>query len=132
MAVADVGGSNLYLTFTTVVLDTNFRSFGIDETAGTVLAAAGADADDTYLVLRKGGGGPISFVMQAADTTTWGAVVPGTEGALVWGEEGTASGKPKHTVNAIVTSRARSIPYDDLVISTVTFLYSGAISDSTY
>ena len=130
--MAAITGKNLYCKFGSTVLNTDYRSFGSAEDIGLVDASAGADTARTYLTTLTDGNAPLTILIQSADTTTWGAVVVGTEGTLEWGEEGTASGKMKHTVNAIVMSREKSMTYQDLVVADIRFQYSGAVSDSTY
>jgi hypothetical protein len=56
----------------------------------------------------------------------------GASGTLIWAPEGTAAGKPKHQVVAIVKNRSRSMPYDDIVEGKVEFQFSGAVTDGTY
>ena len=104
--MAGYAGGALYLAFGGVVLDTDYRSFSPTEEMGVADVSAGADANRTYVDLLKDGTATATILIQAADTTTWGAVALGTEGTLEWAEEGTASGKPRHHVNAIVTSLA--------------------------
>ena len=130
--MAGITGSALYLAFASTVLDTDYRSFSPAEEMGTVDQSAGADTNRTYLTTIKDGTASVTILIQSEDTTTWGAVVPGTEGTLEWGEEGTAAGKPQHTVNAIVTSREKTIEFEDVVGADVEFQYSGAVTDSTY
>lgn len=130
--MAGITGKNLYLSFNGTVLDTDYRSFGPSEEIGIVDQSAGADGNRTYLTELKDGTSSATIVIQAGDTTTWGAVVVGTEGTLEWGEEGTAVGKPKHTVNAIVTGRDKSIEYADLLVADISFQFSGAVTDEAY
>jgi predicted dehydrogenase len=130
--MAGLTGKNLYVLFDSTVLDTDYRSFGPSEEIGLVDQSAGSDDDRTYLTELKDGTTKITIVIQADDTTTWGALVPGTEGTLEWGEEGTASSKPKHTVNVIVSSREKTIEYADLLVADISFQFSGAVADSAY
>ena len=130
--MAGITGKNLYIAFGGTVLDTDYRSFGSSEEMGLVDQSAGSDAARTYLTTLTDGTSSLTILIQADDTTTWGAVAVGTEGTLEWGEEGTASGKPKHTVNAIVATREKSMEYADVVVADVSFQYSGAVTDSTY
>jgi len=130
--MAGITGKALYLAFGGVVLDTDYRSFGPSEEVGVVDQSAGADTARTYLTTLTDGTGSSAIVLQAADTTTWGAVALKTEGTLEWGEEGTAAGKPRHHVNAIVTGRSKDISYADVIIATIAWQYSGAVTDTTY
>jgi hypothetical protein len=127
-------GKDLYLSFDGTVLDTDFRSFNPSEEIGLVDQSAGADTGSTWLTTLITGTAAAAFVLQAADTATWGVLTPGSEGTLEWGEEGTASGKPRHYINAIVVSREKTIDYGDVVICNSTFRYSAqtGVTDTTY
>lgn len=125
-------GKNLYLAFGGKVLSTDYRSFAPSEEIGIVDQSAGADAARTYLTTLEDGTATATIVVQASDTATWGAVAPGSEGTLEWGDEGTAGGKPRHYVNAIVTGRNQSIAFDDLVVGDLSFQFSGEPADTTY
>jgi len=130
--MAGITGSGLYLKFGDTVLDTDYRAFSPSEEIGVVDQSAGSDTSRTYLTTLKDGKASVTIVIQAGDTTTWGAVDIGTEATLEWGEEGTDAGDPKHTVNAIVTSREKSMEYADLIVADVAFQYSGDVADDTY
>lgn len=125
-------GAALYVLFGSTVLDTDYRDFGTSEEVGLVEDTAGADANRHYLSTVKDGSSTITILIQTADTTTWGAVAPATEGTLEWGLEGTASGKPKHQVLAIVQDRGRTMNFEDVTTADITFQYQGAVTDTTY
>ncbi len=125
-------GKNLYLKFGSTVLNTDFRAFSESEEMGIIDESAGADVGRSYLTTLYDGTGTGQIVIQSADTTTWGALARGTEGTLEWGEEGTAAGKARHYVNAIVTSRAKTMDYADLVVGNIAWQFNGAITDTTY
>lgn len=130
--MAGFTGKDLYLSFAGTDLNTDYRDFGPSEGIDTVDESAGSDTARTYLTTLEDGTAALTIVIQSGDTATWGAVDIGNEGTLEWGEEGTASGKPKHTVNAIVTNREKSISYADLVVADIEFQFSGAVVDDTY
>ena len=125
-------GSAYYIVWESKILSVDYRTADTDEEMGTVDQSAGADTDRTFLTTLKGGGKTYTGKHAAADTTLWGAVLPGTEGTLEWGEEGTAAGKPRHKVNAIVTNRHKGAAYDGLVVISASWIYSGALIDDTY
>lgn len=130
--MAEYTGGNLYLRFGSTVLSGDFRSFSPEETIETVDASAGNDTFRTKLTTLKDGSASVSLVDQTGGTALWGALVPGMQGTLEWGPEGTAAGKPKHTAMAIVTSRSRDIPYDDIVVLNVEFALNSEVTDDTY
>ena len=132
--MSDTGalGKELYLLFKGTVLDTNYRTFSAAEGIDIVDQSAGSDTNKTYLTALKDGSAPLTFKFKAGDTAQWGLVALGAEGTLEWAAEGTAAGKPRSYVNAIVTSRTKSMSYNDLIVVDVAFQYSGAVTDGTY
>jgi hypothetical protein len=132
--VAEFTGKNLSVLFASNALTGNHRTFTVTEEMGLVDASAGPDAARSYVATLKDGKATLEVLGDdaAAGPTWWGNVLPGAVGSLVWGEEGTGSGQPRHTVNAVVSSRKKDAPYDDLVVYTVEFQYSGAVADDSY
>jgi hypothetical protein len=130
--MAEYTGKNTYVKFGSTVLSTRYRSFEQNEEVGLVDHSAGADVPRTYLTTLEDGTATLETLAEAAGTALWNAVDKGTEGTLEFGPEGTASGKPKHTVNAIVKSRRRSHVFEDVVKINVEFQFSGVVVDSAY
>jgi hypothetical protein len=132
--MSDTGatGQGYYVKFGSTVLSTNYRMFNTSEEMGVVDQSAGADTARTYLTTLEDGTASLTAKYKAGDTAIWGAIDKGTEATLEWGEEGTAAGKPKHTVNAIVTNRSKDAQYDDLIVVSAQFQFSGAVTDDTY
>lgn len=62
-----------------------------------------------------------------AGTAIWGAVTVQTEGTLIYGPEGTATGKPKGGFPCYVKSKSKSIPYNDAIVRTATFSGQGGV-----
>lgn len=125
-------GSTLHLSFAGVTLSGDFRNFDPSEEIGLVDASAGADTNRTYLTTLKDGKATLEMVAQTGGTALWAAVAPGSSGTLIWAEEGTATGKPKHSCLAIVMSRSRPVPYEDIDIINVEFQFNGAVTDTVY
>ena len=130
--MAEFTGKNVSVVFGGTVLGTNFRTFTANEEMSLVDASAGADAARTYVTVMADGTATLEFLAQDDSVAAFAAVKPGTTGSLVWGEEGTGVGQPRHTVNAIVSSRKKDMPYDDVVVITVDFQFSGAVTDDSY
>jgi len=132
--MSDTGalGAAAYIAFKGTELDTNFRTFSQAESIDLVDQSAGSDTSKTYLTALADGTSPLTFKYKAGDTAQWGLVALGAEGTLECGAEGTAAGKPRSYVNAIVQNRTKAISYNDLIVVDVTFQYSGDVSDSTY
>ena len=124
--MSDTGatGTNTYLKFTDTVLSTNYRSFTFSDEMGLVDQSAGSDAGRQYLTTLRDGTMGITIKHKAGDTATWAAIAPGSAGTLEWGEEGTASTKPKHTVYAIIQNRNQGGQYDGLITVDLTFQFS--------
>lgn len=130
--MAEIVGKNLYMTFGATVLSSDFRTATANEETGLVDASAGSDANRSYIATLKDGTMDVSLVAQADGTVLWDALAPGSGTTLTWGEEGTATGNPRHSVAAIVASRSKDMPYDDLVIYNVSFQFNGAVTDDIY
>jgi len=134
--MSDTGatGTNTYLKFASTVLSTNYRSFSFSDEMGLVDQSAGSDSGSTFLTTLRNGTMNASIKHKAGDTAVWAAIAPGSEGTLEWGEEGTAAGKPKHTVYAIIQNRKQGASYNDLIVVDLTFQLSddSGVSDSTY
>lgn len=127
-------GSAMYVKFGSTVLSSRYKSYNESDEAGLVDKSAGADTRRTYLSTLDDGGATMELLAESAGTALWAAIAPGTEGTLEWGPEGTAAGKPKHTVNAIVKNRKRNIVHDDVVKISVEFIYNTGtgVTDTTY
>ncbi len=93
-------------------------------------ATSGAATRKNWLAVVGDGTGEFSGIY--AGTAPYAAVAPGTSGTLVWGEEGTADGKPKHTCTATVKKRARKIPYNNVIDLSVTFQFTSDVTDGTW
>lgn len=133
--MAQYTGSALSVSFKGTVISTRFVSFEPSEEVELADQTAGADTNKTYLTTLKDGEASLEVLDVAggtAATALWNLCVLGAEGTLQWGPEGTASNKPKHWANAIVKSREKSMPYEDVVKATITFQFSGAVTDTTF
>lgn len=129
-------GSALVVSFptTATLLETDYRSLEVTENVEAKDATAGSDAARFYKPGKKDASISLSLVDRGgtAGTALWAALVPGTNGTLTWGEEGTATGKPKHTVVCFVQQRKKSEPYDDIVEITIDFQPTAAVTDTAY
>jgi len=110
----------------TLVLNTDYRSLSNSPTIGLVKSTAGSDADETYLTTQKDGKYSWKGLSQTAGTVLENALVEGTQGTLIIGREGTASGKPKETVPVISMGANYNYPYDNVVEITCDFQKNGA------
>ena len=131
---AGITGQNAYITFGGTVLSTNYRTLNTESSIGTVDQSAGADAGITRLTTLKDGVFSLEMKRPVGGTANWITFVPGQEGTLIVGPEGTATGKPKLSVNVILTRRPTPITYNDIVIDTLEFEMDDAtgVTYSTY
>ena len=127
-------GKSLYVKFGPTVLSSRFKSYNESDEAGLVDKSAGADTRRTYLATLQDGGASMELLQESLGTAIWAAVAAGTEGTLEWGPEGTASGKPKYTVDAIIKSRKRNIIHDDVVKVSLDIVYNTGtgVTSATY
>lgn len=131
--MARLTGKDLYVEFGGQDISGDFRTLEVSQEEDLEDVTAGSDAAHQYAAVRVDG--RASFTGLYDDTngeTVWDAVAPGTSGILTWGAAGTAAGKPKSSVSAIVASRSMSIPYDGAIEISVEFQYNGAVSESTW
>lgn len=126
------GQASGYIKFGATVLSSDWRTFTPQEEVGLADASAGNDTNRTYLTTLKDGKASLELVAQAAGTAVWNALAPGVTGTLEWAPEGTATGKQKHSVPAIVMSRQAEQPFDDLTVYKVDFQFNGAVTDTVY
>lgn len=130
--MARITGKNTYIKFGSTDLSVNFRSFDWEEEGKVAEATAGADTNASRLATYKDGKASMELVGITTGAAAWLAVAPHTEGTLEFAEEGTAVGKPKHSVLAIVVKRSKKNPFDDLQIWTIDLEFQGAVTDGTY
>ena len=116
-----ITGKNAYIAFGGTVLSTNFRTVSFEDNITTVDQSAGADAGMTRLTTLRDGAFSLELKRPAGGTTNWITLTPGQEGTLEVGPEGTASNKPKASVNVILTAKSTPVTYNDVVIDTLTF-----------
>jgi hypothetical protein len=131
-------GAGLYMTFKGTAINADFLELTVDREMGMVEATAGADVHETYLNTYKKG----SFKVSLADLTDGTAttayknlMIEGASGTFIYGEEGTASGKPKHTMaTANVKKLSQKMPFAGRVELEVEFQSnsSSGWSDGTW
>lgn len=132
MAIDAFTGSGAYLKFGATELQTYYRTAAFDETVDLVDKSAGADGNKTYLSALKDGTYTQDIVMPTGGTALITALAVGTSGTLLFGPEGTAAGKPKASVLAIIQSRGRPLAYNDVTTMSVTWQFNGAVTNSVW
>ncbi len=135
--MAAFSGSAMYLAWIwasgTAVLNTDFRQFDWSPSLALIDSTAGADTFREYISgIGEGGDISLSCVMQASGTALISALARGNAGTILYGPEGTASGKPKSTIPAISKGPAYSQAYDDVVEFKVSWQQSAAETNATW
>lgn len=135
--MAAFSGSAMYLAWVwtggTAVLNTDFRQFEWTPSLALIESTAGADTFREYISgIGEGGDISLSCVMQSAGTALITALARGNAGTILYGPEGTATGKPKSTIPAISKGPAYSQPYDDVVEFKVSWQQSAAETNTTW
>lgn len=129
--MASLLGTNAVITFAGVTINTYYRKAKSDESIALVDKTAGADTHMSHLPALRETKFTVDFVLDGV--TVWDALVPGTSSAaLIWGPEGSGSGKPKYTATAIVSKRTKDEPYNDLVVCSVEFELQTAWVPTSY
>lgn len=122
-------GKATVITFAAVALNTLYRNADVEESVDLVDKSAFADTHKSYIAALKDTKFTCEYLVDG--TTVWAACAPGTEGTLVYSPEGTTSGKPKYTAVAIVASRKRANPYNEMVTATLEFNLQAAWAEGT-
>ena len=128
-------GRDLYATFGTHQLQTDFLNLSTNEDGQLVDLSAGSDTYSYWKFLRESttvdlecwfsGDGPGSALRAATD--------PGDEGTLTIAPLGTASSKPKFSCNkALVRNRRIDYPFDNGCRMRLQFQMNDAWDESSY
>lgn len=114
--MARYAGTNLFVSFKGTAISADYQELTAEREMKMAEVTAGADAAATYVNLYKDG----SIKFKALDIVDGTAVssiknmmVEGASGTLIWGEEGTATGKPKHTIVCLVKKLSQKLKFDD-------------------
>lgn len=131
--MARLTGKNLSLTFGSTDLAADFQSFEVSDEMGLAELTAGDDSAASYAATyTKGKGTWKGLYDETSGTVVWAAVANGTLGTITWGPAGTATGKPKFTVPAIVGNRSQSFPFADKIEVTAEFQFTAAVTPGTF
>jgi hypothetical protein len=117
----------------TTTLQGDFRQFDWTPTLALIDSTAGSDSFREYISgIGEGGDISLSCVMQTGSTALISALARGAAGTLLYGPEGTASGKPKSTIPAISKGPAFSQAYDDVVEIKLSWQQSAAETNAAW
>lgn len=113
-----ISGKNLYVSFGGTNLSDTIRNFEDALEQESADATAGADDYRNFVATVKTISVTGEVVMK--DWSGGGSALRtllaiGAEGTLLWGVEGTSTGKPKKGFYARVKSASEAIPFDDVV-----------------
>ena len=127
-------GSSLVLswvtTSATTALSGDSRTFTVNENLDTVDATAGADTIKQWLAGPTDRTASLSYLHQGGITDI-SLLQPGQVGTLLVYPEGTTTTKPLYTYPLLISSLAKSIPYNNVVQIDVGFMSYGAGSIGT-
>lgn len=129
--MAEYSGTALALTFGGTTLNADYRTCDWNEEVNTVSTTAGNDTDETHLTLTYKGNATVKLLAQTGGTIAH-SIQRGDTGSLVLGPEGSTTGDPRKTVNAIATKLSVAHPFDNVVEETIEFLFSGAVTEDTF
>ena len=107
-------GAGLYMSFAGSPIHADFQELTIEREMGMVESTAGADTHESYLNTYKKGNIKIKVFDQTPGTAVTAYKVlmaEGVAGTFIYGEEGTATGKPKHTIYATVKKQSPTYPF---------------------
>jgi len=127
-------GSSWYGTWITsggtFVLSGNQTMFGTERTVDTVEVTAGSDTQKAYLPTVTDNKFSYAYydagTAAAAGTALAAQLKPNTSGTITFGPQGTATGKPKYQIAAVVTSQKIEYAFDAAALFEVEFLGSGS------
>lgn len=117
MPITKLSGKDLYVEYNGTNLSAAYKSLEIDEKQGTVDATAGADDYRNHINTIKEIEATLEIIMQ--DFASGGSAILallslGGTAPLIWGTQGTASGKPKKGFMARLVEAPQSLKFDDL------------------
>jgi hypothetical protein len=131
-------GRNMFIEWTpdggsAIRLDGDYRTVTLSEEIDSIDATAGADTFKKFIPGLQEVTVDLEMLDNDAHASTfYAAIEPGDVGTLVLGPHGNETGKIKFTIPAMVESREREYPYDDVVTLKVTFKGTGPVTTGTF
>jgi hypothetical protein len=126
--MAKLTGKNLFVSFGGTTLSSSQRSFDTTFEQEQADVTAGADDFRNFSNTVKMVEAETEIVVQehaSGGSALFAALTLGGQGTLLWGPEGTATGKPKFGFYATLTERSQQLAYDDAYILTCKFTMAG-------
>lgn len=119
-------GKDGYVSFKGTAVSADYRSFDVEITLDTVEKTAGGESSKSYIPTLQDGSAKLTYAYTGTAGAGYTALLKvGEQGTLLWGPEGNGAGKPKGGVEAIVTAHSKPMSYNDLILRTVTFQFTG-------
>lgn len=119
-------GAGGFVSFKGTEISADYRSFEVELTVDMVESSAGNAASKSYIAALKDGTAKMTYAYAGTAGTAYSALLGvGEQGTLLWGAEGTATGKPKGGALAIVTSHSKPMSYNELITRSVTWQFTG-------
>lgn len=123
-------GSALYAHFIhaggTVVLTGDQRSMSWDDTQSFADTTAGSDAATSQVTTTYSVTGSFDFLDNGESEAYASIMFPGASGTLVWGPQGTATGKPKYELPIDWEGMSNSAEYSSEITKSATWRNNGA------
>lgn len=126
-------GEDLQLKWNATDISGVSRNLEIEEETKEIDVTAYGSADYEYITTKKRNRRASFMVLDdTGGSATEAALDAGNSGTLIYGPQGTAAGKPKKTVQAVILRNRKTYPHDDAVQFNVELRLSGAITGGTY
>lgn len=134
--MAEFTGQNMVLqwiyTGGTATISGDYRKFDFPPARDLVESSAGSDTGRTDIATLWNYTCALTAVMQTGGTVLEDALVSGTNGTIICGPEGTASGKRKYTIPAMSLGANFNFQYDQVVELNCSFKSQGAPTYGAY
>ena len=117
----------------TTVISTDSRNFTYTPTIDLIDATAGADTGKRNLASFLDSTMACEMLDQSDNgSAVYAEYAAGKVGTMIWGNQGTATGKIKHTQPAICMGAVIGVPYKDVVTLSVSWKQTAAETLGTY
>jgi len=117
----------------TAVVTGDQTDFSVDMTLDKIDASAGADVFHNYLAGLKDFSATLEKISLGVGGTAADVLLKeGNVGTLLWAPEGTATGKPKWGIAALITKYSTTYPFNDTVKTSVEWVPASGTSDLLY
>lgn len=128
-------GEDLVMTWQGQDISGVSRALEIEEEATEIDVTAYGSADYEYITTRKKqrrGSFTVMDSRGAEGTALEVLLNAGQSGTLVWSPEGTATGKRRKEVEAVILRSRKSYPHDDAVSFSTEIRLSGGVTETTH